>query len=301
MSNNESSQNGGKSTGPRTPEGKAISKLNATKHGIFSGVVILKGESQQDYEALLDGLQQACRPVGSLETVLVDKMATILWRHKRLLLAEVGEIGQNWLRVDLVALPESSDVTHTHRWITTSLSQAAGTGLLDQGGDITTLTSCKEILTELRDALRQRGFEEDNDRKVLKLIYGEGELSDLSRTALWFEYNNWLAKSKAALAQPNAENQPSVEDCKGQMVQAINAEIDRLGKTIEKIKAAEIEKRALARLCGSIPTAAAMERILRYQASLERAFDRVLAQLERLQRIRLGQPVLPQVQVDITH
>jgi len=31
----------------------------------------------------------------ALEEVLVDKMATILWRHRRLLLAEVGEIGQN--------------------------------------------------------------------------------------------------------------------------------------------------------------------------------------------------------------
>lgn len=44
-----------------------------------------------------------------------------------------------------------------------------------------------------------------------------------------------------------------------------------------------------------------MDRILRYEASLERAFDRALAQLERLQRMRLGQPVAPPIKVNLTH
>lgn len=37
--------------------------------------------------------------------------------------------------------------------------------------------------------------------------------------------------------------------------------------------------------------------LLRYEASIERNFDRTLNQLERLQRIRLGQPVLPKLEV----
>jgi len=102
------------STGPRTSQGKATSKLNATTHGIFSSVVVLKGESQQEYDALLSGLQEACQPVGALENILVDKMATILWRHKRLILAEVGEIGQNWLPSDLFKLPKIGRVQARH-------------------------------------------------------------------------------------------------------------------------------------------------------------------------------------------
>ncbi len=35
-------------------------------------------------------------------------------------------------------------------------------------------------------------------------------------------------------------------------------------------------------------------------ASLERAFDHTLSQLERLQRMRLGQPVLPPVKVELS-
>jgi hypothetical protein len=42
-----------------------------------------------------------------------------------------------------------------------------------------------------------------------------------------------------------------------------------------------------------------LDRLLRYEASLDRSFDRTLSQLERLQRMRLGQPVpvLPKVEV----
>ncbi len=35
----------------------------------------------------------------------------------------------------------------------------------------------------------------------------------------------------------------------------------------------------------------------RYEASLEKSFDRTLSQFERMQRIRLGQPVQPQLKV----
>ena len=38
----------------------------------------------------------------------------------------------------------------------------------------------------------------------------------------------------------------------------------------------------------------------RYEGGLERAFDRTLAQLERLQRLRLGQPVPPLINVRLS-
>ena len=40
------------STGPRTPEGKAVSSLNATTHGLCSNTIVLPGESQAEWEAL---------------------------------------------------------------------------------------------------------------------------------------------------------------------------------------------------------------------------------------------------------
>ena len=43
------------------------------------------------------------------------------------------------------------------------------------------------------------------------------------------------------------------------------------------------------------------DRFQRYEASLDRSFDRTLSQLERLQRVRSGQPVLPAIKVDVSH
>ena len=43
-----------------------------------------------------------------------------------------------------------------------------------------------------------------------------------------------------------------------------------------------------------------LDRLLRYEASLERAFDRTLNQLKRLQRMRKGQPVPPTVNVNFS-
>src|SRR5579863_6378262 len=79
-------------TGPRTPQGKNRSKSNASKHGILSSVVVLPDESRPDYESLLGGFRESLQPVGSLEEILVEKLANLLWRHRRLICAEGAEI-----------------------------------------------------------------------------------------------------------------------------------------------------------------------------------------------------------------
>ena len=43
-----------------------------------------------------------------------------------------------------------------------------------------------------------------------------------------------------------------------------------------------------------------LDRFPRYETSIDRAFDRTLTQLERYQRMRLGQPVVPPIKVDIS-
>ena len=44
----------------------------------------------------------------------------------------------------------------------------------------------------------------------------------------------------------------------------------------------------------------APEVLMRYETSLEREFDRTLNQLERLQLMRVGQPVPPPVKVELS-
>jgi hypothetical protein len=83
----EQSLQGRRASGPRSPEGKQRSKHNALKHGIFSEIILLKGESGSKLDSLLNGLPNDRWPEGALEEILVEKLATLQWRSRRFLIA----------------------------------------------------------------------------------------------------------------------------------------------------------------------------------------------------------------------
>jgi hypothetical protein len=83
---------GTKSPGPRTEIGKAIASRNAMKHGIFSNAILLTSESRAEYDSLLSGLREDLKPIGTLEEVLVEKLAVLIWRYRRLIFTETAEI-----------------------------------------------------------------------------------------------------------------------------------------------------------------------------------------------------------------
>jgi hypothetical protein len=68
-------RNAAKSTGPRTPQGKANMRLNALQHGLRAATVVLPGESQDDFNQLLAGLQEVYKPQNLPEQILVEQMA----------------------------------------------------------------------------------------------------------------------------------------------------------------------------------------------------------------------------------
>ena len=81
----ENNQNKG---GPKTPEGKAVSKLNALKHGILSQEVLIEGEDENTLKSLSEALIDELKPIGPIEEVLVDRIISSLWRLRRSINAE---------------------------------------------------------------------------------------------------------------------------------------------------------------------------------------------------------------------
>jgi len=55
-----------------------------------------------------------------------------------------------------------------------------------------------------------------------------------------------------------------------------------------------------ARAVFSFPSEIALEKIMHYEAHLGREFDRTLQQIERLRRIRSGQPTQPPIEVKLS-
>jgi hypothetical protein len=84
-----------KGCGPRTQQGKEKSSRNSSKLGIFSKVVVLEGEPGAEFDSLLNGFRNYFEPEGTLEEYLVEKLAVIVWRHRRLVIAD-GELARRW-------------------------------------------------------------------------------------------------------------------------------------------------------------------------------------------------------------
>ena len=72
-----------KSTGPRSQVGKARSRLNSRKHGLTAKMLIIVGENADDFDQLRAELMAEHDPQSVLETELVDRLAGILWRLRR--------------------------------------------------------------------------------------------------------------------------------------------------------------------------------------------------------------------------
>ena len=79
-----------KSTGPKTPEGKAAVRLNANKHGLRSQEVLLPGEDEEALKELDENLRAELQPLGELENLLVDGIIAAHWRLRRLRRVEAG-------------------------------------------------------------------------------------------------------------------------------------------------------------------------------------------------------------------
>src|SRR4030081_324557 len=82
--------NAQKSTGPKTPEGRAAVRLNGVKHGLTAETIVLNGESQADFTNLLDSLEAEHAPASPTEEALVVQLAMATWRLRRLYHAEAG-------------------------------------------------------------------------------------------------------------------------------------------------------------------------------------------------------------------
>jgi hypothetical protein len=76
-------RNAAKSTGPKTPEGKAVSKMNALRHGLLSDTVLLPDEDEDRFEAFREGMLQQLQPAGELEQLLADRVVATAWRLRR--------------------------------------------------------------------------------------------------------------------------------------------------------------------------------------------------------------------------
>ncbi|HEY2156886.1 MAG TPA: hypothetical protein VGH33_14740, partial [Isosphaeraceae bacterium] len=80
--------NGAKSKGPKSPDGKNVSKFNGLKHGLRSNQVVLPDENVAEFQAELKGWADDWQPKSHTRAVLVERAAVASWRLRRCVRAE---------------------------------------------------------------------------------------------------------------------------------------------------------------------------------------------------------------------
>jgi len=69
-----------KSTGPRTPEGKAIVARNARKHGFAGSKLVIEDYEREAFEAHLQAYTECLQPGSQMEADLVRRVAGAQWK-----------------------------------------------------------------------------------------------------------------------------------------------------------------------------------------------------------------------------
>jgi hypothetical protein len=75
-----SQANGRLSHGPKTPEGKQRSSLNAMRHGLCAAIIVLPGENPQGFHDLMEQYVKRFCPD---EYTFIEEMAATYWRQRR--------------------------------------------------------------------------------------------------------------------------------------------------------------------------------------------------------------------------
>jgi hypothetical protein len=87
--------------GPKTAQGKAVVRWNATRHGISSPKPVVPGlEKQEDWESHLEGIMENLSPIGHLEITLAERIALLCWRLHRVTRFETGSIAVSQEQVE---------------------------------------------------------------------------------------------------------------------------------------------------------------------------------------------------------
>jgi hypothetical protein len=306
------------STGPRTEHGKRAVARNAIKHGLLAReVVITAGDGEEDlqeFEALLERLWQEYEPVGVLEETLVQRIATCWWRLARVLRAENGEIRK---RLDCAFAEGVLRASDKHSLDMASLDLLGLGKLFSTSNETDQKLSGRErllVVQKCQSDLRRNHDSVEYSRAVLLKVKSElaskRDLSEPTKDLLAQTFgltDNVFVKVCLIVAGGTLGKDSSPEEASNEEppngIDVVIKFIDLRLKELESLKQhtlerAKFEQEAEARSLG-LPAEDATDKLLRYEAHLDRQLYRAMDQLERLQRQRKGEKVPPPLNISL--
>ena len=249
---------------------------------------------------MLNGLRNALQPEGALEEILVEKLGSLFWRYRRMLIAEGAEIR----RGTTLYSGYKSDRDQQEAEVFLRSEGKVRAGLFSKIENPFILDRCLTMLHRLKARIEASGFDSFVDKHLLAVVFGDTEMTaqtfPLVATYILCSHGG-ECPDLGALNKPEAkelkENLATPEGRKAHYLREIQHVIDKLGEYSETASRVKAPTEKLELLGRKEPDGSELDQRLRYEASLERSFERTLSQLLGLQRMRLGQPVQPKPDV----
>jgi hypothetical protein len=254
-----------------TPYGNyQVTRFHALRHGVLSRYTVLPWEDEAEYQTLLGALVIDHSPVGPTEEHLVEELAGIIWRKRRLRMAEAA-VYRETLRHDATAYNGPDQVT--------------GAALLPITGDVNGKASIPRAIAatpaktarDLRDLRRDQVI---TQRALNILQTGESGTYERALAALRDD-------TRAAWEECLAED-PEDGLTYTRTSEALQAWIGHNWQRWYERPIVELQNRDAIRdqALGVAYAADNLDVPARYETHLDRKFERTLAMLFRLRDLR---------------
>ncbi len=255
-----------------SPPSTEMTRFNALRHGVLSRYSVLPWEDVGEYEALVSALVAEHVPVGPTEEHLVEELAGIFWRKRRLRLAE-GAVFRRGL---------AGTIAPTRGTVRAALAH------LDvSDGTERPLDAIQATTGETADELRDLQEDEAMTRRAIDLLdSGRKDRYQAALQAVREDTREWweecLHRDSDELDE---EEEPPTADADG-FRRFLETKILPWYATRKK----ELLNRPLIRdqVFGEALEPVKLERLSRYEVHLDRKLERTLAMLVRLRQFRTG-------------
>lgn len=287
-------ENAQHSTGPRTEAGKAVVRNNAVTHGMLAKSISLgsdRGEDPRLVAKLLADVVETTQPVGPPEEMCVEIIATGYCRLARVFRFEAGCIrqsfdGRNGERTESEIERLDKDVSNLYDPIKSNSILKYPLGVMH----------IIELLQTAHSQLEQNGYIVQGE--VMKICHVFGE----DRGGFGFTCQQLSEFAARRFKEKTEENGIDTEVWPDRQIalQRINEKIRELTLKLDNLKkmgTLEIEQESS---MSFLPSEADSNRILRYVAQIENSIHRAIDLLGRLQSQRLGRPVRPSINVNLS-
>ncbi len=237
-------------------------RFNAMKHGILSKLAVLAHEDHAEFADLLAALIDEHRPGGMTERHLVEELATIIWRKRRVLLAEGAKINEGLKNAASSSKSVMASAAPFQR------------GMADEQSDVREFMDATP--EDVAESQQHAAHDLEATRKAAAILRKSGPNAyTKARRALIQESRDWWDE------YVDEEEHPATAEGLAQFIrETLEPACYRMQREAQYTPAIK------AQTLGEGLRAHLLEKLNRYETHLDRKFERTLAMLLKLKDLR---------------